>query len=105
MYLCLKNLKSHGFGFNFVIFLSYRPDMKIASLNHNSWLLNFSKTNTFPAFKLLSFTKLDQPDFSRYFVVLLFDKVRYSCQLVSLEIKILTLLSRFCCLWVLGCHT
>ena len=41
----------------------------------------------------------------RYFVVLLFDEVRYSCQLVSLEIKKLTLLSRFWCLWVVGCHS
>jgi len=57
--------------------------------------LIFSKTNTFPAFRLLSFTKSDQPDFSRYFVVLLFDEMRYSCQLVSLETKLLTLLSRF----------
>ena len=43
MYVCLKNLKRHGFGFNLVIFLSYRPDMKIASRNRNSWLLNFLK--------------------------------------------------------------
>jgi len=41
--VCLKKLKRHGFGFNLVIFLSYRPDMKITSLNRNSCFLNFLK--------------------------------------------------------------